>query len=76
MKKMVVQAFSRGIFNTCDRCSLYKGQPHCGMKQDVDAESLLKMGLILEIFQSLFTALTCRKEAAIPNYTERNSCVP
>lgn len=76
LKKMIVQAFSRGIFNTCARCSVYKGQPHCGMKQDVDTESLLKMGLILAIFQSLLATLTCRKEAATPNYTEKNPSVP
>ena len=61
LKKTIVQAFSRGIFNTCARCSVYKGQPHCGMKQDVDTKSLLKMGMILAIFQSILTALTCRK---------------
>jgi len=31
------------------------------MKQDVDTKSLLKMGMILAIFQSILTALTCRK---------------
>lgn len=46
------------------------------MKQDVDTESLQKTGLILAIFQLLHTALTCRKEAAIPNYSVKKKCVP
>lgn len=39
------------------------------MKQDVDTESLQNIGLILAIFQLLHTAVICRKEAAIPNYS-------
>lgn len=49
---------------------------HCGMKQDVDTESLLKMGPILVIFQMFLTTLAGRKEVATPNYTEKNPCVP
>lgn len=32
LKEMIVQTFPRGIFNTCAGYSVYKGQPHCGMK--------------------------------------------
>lgn len=46
------------------------------MKQDVDTESLLKMGPILVIFQMFLTALAGRKEVATPNYAEKNPCVP
>lgn len=75
LKKMIVQVSSRGSLS-CARCSVYLGQPHCGMKQDGDAESLQKIGLLLAIFQLLHIGLTCRKEAATPDYPEKKMCVP
>lgn len=75
LKKMIVQVSLRGTVSRA-RCSVYLGQPQCGMKQDGDAKSLQKIGLLLAIFQLLHTDLTSRKEAATSDYTEKRCVYP